>query len=717
MNSKFIYGKDSTERIVSIEVKDKDIHVYRESKEGVVCYVQSNSYWALCARDYVPSCISLGGNLHYRYGVKFNSQTEFRKFTEEARRNNWDIHVAWNPKEMVMLKTGITYYKGMKVEDVSVLSFDIETTSLDPDTGRVLLISNTFRKSGVTTRRLFSYEDYESQKELVNAWCQYVREVDPSILLGHNIYNFDLPYLRNKAQGSLQLGREDKPAIFATRPSKFRKDGSQSYDYCNVLVPGREVVDTFHLAIKFDVARNYPSYKLKEIIDHEGLAVKGRQFYDAALIKNNFDKPDEWVKIKKYAEHDADDALALYDLMIPSYFYFTQHIPKTLQQVINGASGSQVDAFMKRSYLQEGHSLPKSTEAEHFQGATSFGNPGLYKNVNKVDVASLYPSIILKEKLYDKNKDPKGYFLEMVSHFTNERLRNKKAAKETGERHYRDLEQSQKIIINSAYGFLGASGLLFNAPILAASVTKTGREILNRGLKWAETQGYKIVNADTDSFCYSTGRKLSSEDFDKHIEVLNKMDEGIRWENDGQYKAVLIVKAKNYVLDDGKKLKIKGSSLKATMKEPALKEFIGEVIEKLIKDRKDELYDTYMGYVNRISSLGLRDMAQWCSKKTITKAVLNPKRTNESRITDAIGGHHVEEGDKIFVFFETAEKITRLEDFKGVYCKKTLFKKLYKSMEIFDNLVGIDVFPNFALKRNEGRLCDKSEIRQNIRAV
>ena len=84
--------------------------------------------------------------------------------------------------------------------------------------------------------------------------------------------------------------------------------------------------------------------------------------------------------------------------------------------------------------------------------------------------------------------------------------------------------------------------------------------------------------------------------------------------------------------------------------------------------------------------------------------IINPARTTEQRIKEAIGGRKVEEGDKIYVFFEEPEKLTMLEDFKGVYCKKTLLKKLYKTLEIFDTLIDVSLFPNFSLKRNEGRL-------------
>lgn len=704
-DNSFIYGKNPTKNVVAIEVKDSTCELFIETKDGIKVEVLPNEYWILYAEDYENDFIKLKGDAHYSYADKFETQLEYRAAIQKAKAKRWDIYTCYNAQEMFMLKNGVTLFKGMRPEDVSILSFDIETTTLAHNKdARVLLIANTFRKGKEIIRKVFNYENYKTQKEFIGAWADWVRECDPSILLGHNIFNFDIPYL-NHCGGQLLLGRDGSRAYISSRTSQFRKDGSQSYDYKNCSVFGRQVIDTFHLSIKYDIARNYPSYKLKEIIAHEGLEVEGRQHYDASKIRENYTNKEEWEKIIKYAEHDADDALSLFDLMAPNFFYYTQSIPKTFQQIINGATGSQVNSFMIRSYLQEKYGIPKASDRVDYEGAISFGNPGVYKNVNKVDVASLYPSIILRDKIYDAKKDPNANFLKMVRYFTDERLSNKKRAKESGDRYFMDLEQSQKIFINSAYGFLGAPGLNFNCPYHAANITKAGREILQKGIKWAEVKGYQIINADTDSFSYTTGSKLSKEAFYVHILQLNGLYHSkIKWEDDGQYKTFIVVKAKNYILDDGKKVKIKGSSLKATMKEPALKRFIDDIIAKLLKNRKDELYDLYVDYANIINTISSDNINEWSSKKTITKAILNPERTNEQRVKDALKGKSVEEGDKIYIFFETEEKLTLVENFNGEYSKKKLFNKLYKTLEIFDTLIDVSVFPNFSLKRNEGRI-------------
>lgn len=698
----FIYGKNFKKNVVALEVKDSACELFIRENGKIKVEVLPNEYWILYAHDYSGSFTRLKGEQHYGYGDKFDNYDEYRGAIQEARSYRWDYFTVHNEQEMFMQKNGVTLFKGMMPEDLSVLSFDIETTGTTHDeTSKVLLISNTFKRGDTVVRRLFSYDQYKTQKQLIKAWADFVREVDPDVMVGHNIFGFDLPYMRY-CGGDFNIGRDGSRAKFERYVSQFRKDGSQAYDYNNVRVYGRQIVDTFHLSIKYDIGRNYKTYKLKDIIRHEKLERGDRQHYDASQIRFNYQDAFEWAKIKEYAEHDADDALALWELMIPSYFYFTQSIPKTLQQIISGASGSQVNSFMIRSYLQNGYGLPKGSDQASYEGGISYGNPGIYKNVNKVDVASLYPSIMLKNKIYDKVKDPLGNFYEMVSHFTAERLKNKALAKTTGDRYFKDLEQSQKIIINSAYGFLGAPRLNFNSPELAAEVTTEGRNILLQGVQWAESRGYQIVNADTDSFSYTTGYNLSPTEFKVHIIDLNRLfDPLIYWEDDGQYDTVVVVKAKNYVLYNDGKFKIKGSALKATMKEPALKKFIDEILMLFINGNQEALYDLYNQYARAIGTINGSNIKDWASKKTITKSVLNPKRTNESRVKDAFEGKDYKEGDKIYVFFKTKTNLELVENFDGEYCKDTLYKKLHATIKIFETLIPTSLFPNYSLKKNK----------------
>lgn len=483
-----IFGRSPTERIVSCEIKDSKIELFYEDADGTVrSEFKPHKYWILSPVNHGSQFKRLNGELWYKYIKTYDTKEEW--LVDKKKSYKSDLYLVNDHREAAMIIYGFTYFKGMKVGDVSVLSFDIETNGLTKDNNsHIYIISNTFRKNGVKTRKMFSCDEYESQKDMIDAWCKWVREVNPSILVGHNIYGYDIGFLKHVAElnnTTLALGRDGSDLEVNSYASQYRKDGSQSYEYYRCRVYGREIVDTMFLAFKYDFARKYPSYGLKPIIKFEKLEVEGRQFYDAGLIKDNWDDPEERSKIKAYAMFDADDSLALYELMIPSFFYFTQSVPKSFEAINYSATGSQINSFLIRSYLQNFHSIPKASEVEKYEGAISFGVPGIYKNVMKIDFSSLYPSIMRQYKVYDRFKDPEAHFLQMVEYFTVERLKNKKLAKETKDTYYKDLEQSGKVFVNSAYGLLGAGGLNFNSIKNAAFVTAKGRELLTMSVEWA----------------------------------------------------------------------------------------------------------------------------------------------------------------------------------------------------------------------------------------
>lgn len=209
---------------------------------------------------------------------------------------------------------------------------------------------------------------------------------------------------------------------------------------------------------------------------------------------------------------------------------------------------------------------------------------------------------------------------------------------------------------------------------------------------------FQIVNADTDSisFCKEDKSFIDLEHRKTIIKEINDISpEFMQWADDGYYKKVVVLKAKNYVLqkEDGKTT-FKGSSFKDQKKEPALREFMKEIINEILIERYDYL-TVYERYVQEI--LTLKDITRWCSKKTITPAVLNAKRKQEQDVLDAIKGTEYVEGDKVYVFFKKDKSLCLKEKFREDYSKKHLLKRLYDTVKIFENIVDVKKFPNYSL--------------------
>lgn len=699
MNS-FLYGKHPTEDIINLEVSNSNVKLWRQN--GTTEFVPY-SHWLLSNEKYSDDFFPLSGENYFKYACKFPSLKTLWEYKRGYDKEK--IYQVYDIKEAAMLTKGIGMYRTLEPKDISILGFDIEATSLThgPE-AKTLIISNTYRNGAKLERKIFCYDEYATDKEFFDAWSDWVQTKNPSIMLGHNIHNYDLPYLdycARRAGTALRLGRENRPLEFNKFESKFRKDGSNFFSFKGINIYGREIVDTFFLAMKYDIGRRYPSYGLKPIIQHENLEVEGRQFYDASKIRDNYKVPSEWAKIKKYAEHDADDAITLFDLMIPAYFHLAKFIPMSLTSIINRASGSQLNSFLVRSYLQDGHSIPKPTESEPFEGGLPHGNPGVYENCFKVDVSSMYPSIIITENIYDSSKDPKGHLLKMTKLFTEERLKNKKLAKETGLRSFDELQNAQKIIINSLYGLMGTPGLNFNYPKGASQVTLTGRTALKNAIEIAQNMGFTIVNYDTDSIMVT-----GAPEKEKLLqETLNKGK--LRWEDDGHYEKVLVVKTKNYYMKKGNKVILKGSALRATMKEQALREFLQSFIEALLN--KTSTKEIYLKYVKEI--LNMKDITRWTSRANVTAAILSSNRTNEKKVRDALMGTEYTLGDKIHKYFDINDNIKLAEHWKQDHSVEVLLEKLYSTICIFETVIDIKQFPNYTLKRNKNEI---SQIKNSL---
>jgi DNA polymerase elongation subunit (family B) len=587
---------------------------------------------------------------------------------------------------------------------------------------------------------------------MVKDWAAWVCEMDPSIMCGHNIYVYDLPYINfchNKySDDPIILGRLGKPVYFSKFESKYRVDGGRELHYNKAQVYGRELVDTMFLAYKYDaVEKKYESYGLKRIIAQEGLEKADRTFYDASTIRHNYTNPAELEKIKQYAEEDGDDALALYDLMAPAQFYLTQSIPKPFQLVVESATGSQINSLLVRAYLQDRQAVAKADDlaGESVEGGISFAVPGIYKNVYKIDIKSCYPSQILRFKLYDKQKDPRAYYFQIVEHFTLQRFEYKKKMIETGDNYYKQLDATSKIFINSSYGVANTGGLNYNSVAVARKITLESRAIIDMSLRWASGFNYNhwaktfynavgekeadqvylslpevelpikyqhdflIAPSDTDSisFCKRDMSEFTPEELKSLLGEINEQSpEKVLWEDDGYYNRIIALKAKNYILYDPKKKKplvIKGSALKGSTKCEKLKTYMKQIVDIMVfsdlEQVNPDLKSLYSQYVSEI--INITEMKPWSARKTLSSTLFASTRKNETRVVDALVGSDYREGDRCFMFRMPDESLKLAEHFKGEYCKESLLGNLWDTTCVFDTVIPVkDLFLNYSLKKH-----------------
>lgn len=209
-----------------------------------------------------------------------------------------------------------------------------------------------------------------------------------------------------------------------------------------------------------------------------------------------------------------------------------------------------------------------------------------------------------------------------------------------------------------------------------------------------KTHNFVMTNADTDSisFCKENGEPFSKLEQESLLNEINQiLPNLIEYEHDGMFDKVLVLKAKNYVLVEGEKVKKKGSSITDSKKEQALMEMIEELIDSLLNRSGKEL-DIYHRYIKEV--LDIQDIKRWSVKKNVTESVLNPERSNESKVLDALDGLEIQEGDKYYMYTAVdgvKQKIVKGEPQFNKKGEPTMVKNaILKLPEEWDNDEDID---------------------------
>ena len=153
-----IFGRNDTKHIVSCEVSDSVIELFHEKGDKTWTTVLPNVYWLLSPKQFNNNWKPLEGNLHYKYICTFDNLVDY--YSAKKKYKDVQLFGIADAKEAAMVYNGFTYFKDLKVDEVSRLFFDIETTGLThDDNSKILLISNTFVKNGKKERKQFAGDD------------------------------------------------------------------------------------------------------------------------------------------------------------------------------------------------------------------------------------------------------------------------------------------------------------------------------------------------------------------------------------------------------------------------------------------------------------------------------------------------------------------------------------------------------------------------------
>ena len=519
-------------------------------------------------------------------------------------------------------------YRGLGFSQLRRCQLDIETASEDGSFSdasragdRVLAIGLRFNGRN----RLLVLEEFNdgAEKKLLGELNAVLREEDPDVIEGHNIFKFDLDYLRQRCRlhrVPCDWGRFGQKAAF--RNSRL-KVAERWIDFPRCDLPGRAVVDTYLLVQLYDITtRELTAYGLKDVAVYFGITdedsaertyLAGNRIFEAYR--------QDRATFLAYLGDDLRETQGIAELLLPTYFEQTRTFPTMLQEATLRGTTSKIDLLFLEEYYHARHACPVPPEIKPFEGGyTRSFQEGVFRHVLHFDVASLYPSLLLAIGRNPKN-DPLGVFIPLLTSLREYRLKFKQLARSGATEEERAEAQARqasfKILINSFYGYLGFSGARFGDGELAAEVTRRGRELLQALIDEFARHGCTILEADTD------GIYLSSETYFNEPDALlalvaTILPPGIELEYDGRYTAMFCYKAKNYALYDGKKITLRGSALRSRGIEPFLQRLGEQLIHYLVGASAESPVPLVEDYRKRLASRSV-PVAELAKSETLSQ--------------------------------------------------------------------------------------------------
>ncbi|KAL2912943.1 DNA-directed DNA polymerase delta [Polyrhizophydium stewartii] len=589
-----------------------------------------------------------------------------------------------------------------KIAPLRILSFDIECAGrkgvfpeaqVDP----VIQIANMVTVQGESKpfiRNVFTLGtcahivgthvlSHQTESEMLRAWSQFVREVDPDIIIGYNINGFDFPYLLDRAE-ALQLddfallGRISDSKTKA-KDTRFSSKAYGTRDTKAINLEGRLQLDMLHI-----MQRDYKlrSYTLNSVCAH----FLGEQKEDVhhSIITDLQNGNDETRRrLAVYCLKDAYLPQRLLDklMCVINYIEMARVTGVPFNYILTRGQQIKVISQLYRKAATENLLIPAlevEGSEDQYEGATVIEpQKGFYQvPIATLDFTSLYPSIMMAHNLCystyiannemaarlglvedrDFKRTPnndifvkpsvrKGLLPTILEDLIAARKRAKNDLKKEEDPFKRAVLDGRQLALkacisaNSVYGFTGAT--IGKLPLLAisSSVTAYGRVMIERTKQLVEERfkvanGYKhdahVIYGDTDSVMVKFGVATVEEAMELGREaagyVTSHFERPINLDFEKVYFPYLLINKKRYAglywtkPEKHDKLDAKGIE---TVRRDSCR-LVSTVIEtslrKLLIDRDPKAAEEYVKRVIADLLQNKIDMSQLVISKALGKA-------------------------------------------------------------------------------------------------
>jgi DNA polymerase, archaea type len=632
-----LFGADPTSRIVAIELGETGtVRVHRRETDGsTVTDVEPFHPFVWADSDVVDLGIEtekLRGDLKYGWLITVDSWKELIALRNGLKNAGRDFFAFTDPVQHYLTATGRTLFKDLPFEDLKRMQLEVLAVAGGGDPGNndhimsIALSDNTGWEELIIVG---ANNVEESERNALRRLTALIKERDPDVIEGHDLFRVHLTYLVGRAKKlktKLDWGRSG--GFLRSRPSRLQI-AEKTIDYPKFTIDGRHFVDTFFLAQFYDVGmRSLAGFERTDVARHFDLCdsdqisgLTGKEVQRAYLGDSEM--------FRRRALCGIRETRALSNLLSQSYFIQAQIFPYNYQDVIVRGNATRINALFLREYFRQRHSIPELSMPRAFEGGyTDIFFTGVARNVWHCDVASLYPSIMLQFDCFPAT-DELQIFRHLLTDLRNFRLEAKarmRAERDPARQHHlQALQNTFKILLNSFYGYLGFAQGHFADFDAAARVTQIGRDLLKKMIDWLNARGAQVIEVDTDGIYFvppedavagggdaghgrdgrgpgEPGSTPPATTIDRLREGLAKeLPAGIDVEIDEQFDAMLSYKAKNYALltKDGDVI-IKGGALKSRGLEKFQRVFLEEMIKMIMQGKPEAIADLHQEFERKI---------------------------------------------------------------------------------------------------------------------
>ena len=111
-----------------------------------------------------------------------------------------------SPVEQFLIQKKKRLFKGIEdYSEVHRMVFDIETTGLDPEKSRIILIGI---KDNYGLQKIIDTFGEDGEKRCIEEFFEAIKELRPTIIGGYNSASFDFPFIMKRAKSWAWILRE-----------------------------------------------------------------------------------------------------------------------------------------------------------------------------------------------------------------------------------------------------------------------------------------------------------------------------------------------------------------------------------------------------------------------------------------------------------------------------------------------------------------------------